>query len=297
MVPLFSVIMPAHNEEDTIEAALRSISAQTEKNFEIIVVNDGSTDNTSKVIEEYQKKEPRLRLVISNPKGTSAAHARNEGAWQAKGTYLLFHDADCEADPCLLNNAAKLLDDYDIDGVATRTSNTKPKSWIQHAVATQRSIRWENTVRQNMRPIMLDADSKVNVAIMYRDCFEHLGGFNEDIFYFEDNDLTKRFFDSGNVAMFDRDVIQYHQDPLTLKESIGQCKSIAKGMKKKGGPTLKEAAMFLFALYGLINFLPFIILFAYMYWKSRDARGSFYFATLWEIRTIAKLYYLVTLRK
>lgn len=290
--PLFSVIIPAHNEEDTIRKALESIRAQTEKSFEIIVVDDGSTDDTSKVIELYKKREPRLRLVISNPVGTSAAKARNLGAKYAKGKYILFHDADCVADTCLLNNAAKDLEDWDLDGVATRTSNTKPQSWIQHAVATQRAIRWENTTRPNPRPIMLDENSGINVAIMRKDVFDTLGGFNENIFYFEDNDLTKRFFKTGNTAMFDKDVIQYHQDPLTLRESLGQCKSIAKGIKTRGGVNLSEAIMLLIALYGLVNVLPYIVLFLYMSFKSKDLLGSFYFTILWELRSLAKIYYL-----
>jgi len=300
--PLFSVIIPAHNEQETIGKAIESICVQTEKNFEIIVVDDGSTDNTSKVIESYRKKEPRLRLVISSKNGSSAAQARNLGASWAAGKYLLFHDADCIADACLLNNAAKCFDDYDVDGIATKTLNTKPKNWIQRAVAAQRTIRWEYSQSKMM---YIDGNSGINVAIMRRDAFELLGGFDEKIFYFEDNDLTKRFFEADYSAMFDPSVIQYHEDPLTLKESLGQCKSIAKGLTKKKNWTTREkitinfSLIFVVCLFGglltpillTIPLTAFVFIFTGMSIKSKDVVGSFYFSILYFIRSIAKMWY------
>jgi len=289
--PLFSIIIPAHNEEEHISNTLKSILNQTEKDFEIIIVNDGSTDRTLLEIEPFLRNHKNIKLV-SYTKGHSAAFARNRGLEEAKGKYIVFQDADCYADICLLNNAAKWLEDLPIDGLATRTSNTPPKNWIQRAVAAQRSIRWENTYKS---PIIkyLDKDSGINVAVMKREAAQALGGFSESIFYFEDNDLTKRFFESGRTAVFAPDVIQYHNDPLTLKESIGQCKSIAKGMKSKGKISTKEILMLLFAVLGLVNLAPYILIFLHMFIKSRDLLGSFYFAILWEIRTLAKLYYFL----
>ena len=288
--PLFSVIIPAHNEQTVIKRALESISAQTEKNFEIIVVDDGSTDDTSKVIEFYKTKEPRLRLIISNKTGSSAAHARNQGAKEAKGKYLLFHDADCIACPCLLNNAAKYFEDYNVDGVATRTTNATPKNWVQKAVAVQRSIRWEN---KQTKPVMLDENSGINVAIMNRQVFIALGGFDESIFYFEDNDLTRRFFQAGQVAIFGPDVIQYHEDPLSLRESIGQCKNIAKGMKTRGKLATGEMLTLLSVPFNLITGYPQLLVWMYFYWKSKKLLWSFYFSILWSIRSAAKLYYYI----
>ena len=291
--PLFSIIIPAHNEEEHIAATINSILSQPEKSFEIIVINDGSTDKTADIVRKIALKigNQTIRL-ISYDMGHSAAFARNRGLEEARGKYIVFQDADCYADICLLNNAAKWLEDLPIDGLATRTSNTPPKNWIQRAVAAQRSIRWENTYKS---PIIkyLNKDSGINVAIMKREAAQALGGFSESIFYFEDNDLTKRFFESGRTAVFAPDVIQYHNDPLSLRESIRQCKSIAKGMKSKGKLSTKEVLMMLFAVLGLVNLAPYILIFLHMFIKSKDAVGSFYFAILWEIRTLAKLYYFL----
>jgi len=289
--PLFSIIIPCHNEEEHIAETIKSIIKQTEQSFEIIVVNDGSQDRTLLEIEPFLRKHKNIKL-ISFDRGHSAAFARNRGLEYARGQYIVFQDADCYADMCLLNNAAKWFEDLPIDGLATRTTNTPPKNWIQKATATQRSIRWENTYNS---PVIkyLDKNSGINVAVMKREAAQALGGFSESIFYFEDNDLTKRFFESGRTAVFAPDVIQYHNDPLSLRESIRQCKSIAKGMKSRKELQTKEVLMLLFGVLGLVNLAPYILIFLHMFIKSKDAMGSFYFTILWEIRTLAKLYYFL----
>lgn len=289
--PLFSIIIPCHNEEQYIAETIKSVLTQSEQSFEIIVVNDGSTDTTLLEIEPFLRAHKNIKL-ISFDKGHSAAFARNRGLEHARGQYIVFQDADCFMGPTLLNNAAWWFDVLPIDGLATRTTNTPPKNWIQRATAAQRSIRWENTYNS---PIIkyLNKDSGINVAVMKREAAQALGGFSESIFYFEDNDLTKRFVESGRTAVFAPDVIQYHNDPLSLRESIRQCKSIAKGMKSKPNISTKEILMLLFALLGLVNPAPYILIFLHMFIKSKDAMGSFYFTVLWEIRTLAKLYYFL----
>jgi len=290
--PLFSVLIPAHNEEEHIAETINSVLRQTEQDFEIIVVNDGSIDKTASIVRNIALKSKQKIRLISYDMGHSAAFARNRALEDARGTYVVFQDGDCVMDLCLLNNAAKWFDDLPIDGLATRTTNTPPKNWIQKATATQRSIRWENTYNS---PVIkyLDKNSGINVAVMKREAAQALGGFSESIFYFEDNDLTKRFFESGRTAVFAPDVIQYHNDPLTLRESIGQCKSIAKGMKSRKELQTKEVLMLLFGVLGLVNFAPYILIFLHMFIKSKDVMGSFYFTVLWEIRTLAKLYYFL----
>lgn len=91
--PKFSVIIPAHNEEDVIERAIKSILNQTYQNFEIIISNDGSTDKTKEIVENLIKKDKRIK-ILNQDKGHSAAFARNWGAEKAKGEILIFLDAD-----------------------------------------------------------------------------------------------------------------------------------------------------------------------------------------------------------
>lgn len=87
-----SVIVPIYNVEKYLDECIKSICNQTFTNFEIIAINDGSTDSSLSIIEEYAIKDSRIRIINQNNKGISAA--RNEGLKEAKGSYILFVDSD-----------------------------------------------------------------------------------------------------------------------------------------------------------------------------------------------------------
>lgn len=89
---LISVIVPIYNVEKYLEKCIESIINQTYKNLEIILVNDGSTDNSKKICEKYVEKDKRIKLVNKENGGLSAA--RNAGIAVAKGKYFGFVDSD-----------------------------------------------------------------------------------------------------------------------------------------------------------------------------------------------------------
>ncbi len=91
--PLVSVIMPAHNAAATIEAGLKSLSAQSYDRLEILVVDDASEDDTPERVKRLACCDRRIRLLAS-PQRQGAALARNRGLVEAKGSYLTFQDAD-----------------------------------------------------------------------------------------------------------------------------------------------------------------------------------------------------------
>jgi glycosyltransferase involved in cell wall biosynthesis len=90
--PLISVIIPVYNVEDYLHKCLDSIISQTYENLEIIVVNDGSTDNSAQICEEYAKKDSRIKLLHKENGGLSSA--RNAGLDIADGEYIGFVDSD-----------------------------------------------------------------------------------------------------------------------------------------------------------------------------------------------------------
>ena len=95
MSPLVSVVIPAYNEADRIGEALDSVRLQTLTDHEIIVVNDGSTDETARTVETYfaEHSLPNARLV-SHETNRQAAVARNTGIREAQGELIAFLDAD-----------------------------------------------------------------------------------------------------------------------------------------------------------------------------------------------------------
>lgn len=90
--PLVSVIVPCYNAERTLRRCLDSILNQTYENLEVLVIDDGSVDESRAILQYYEKKDERIRFIASSHQGVS--HARNMGLWQAGGKYLQFVDAD-----------------------------------------------------------------------------------------------------------------------------------------------------------------------------------------------------------
>lgn len=95
-----SVIMPVYNARDFLRQALDGVLAQTLKEFELICVDDGSTDGSLDIIKEYQKGDARIRIITENNAGPSTA--RNKGIVRARGEYMIFLDADDFYEPELL---------------------------------------------------------------------------------------------------------------------------------------------------------------------------------------------------
>jgi glycosyltransferase involved in cell wall biosynthesis len=90
--PLLSVIVPAFNVEPFLDKCLNSVISQTYKNLEILVVDDGSTDGSGKICDEYAEKDSRVKVIHQKNKGLSGA--RNIGTEMAKGEYIAYVDGD-----------------------------------------------------------------------------------------------------------------------------------------------------------------------------------------------------------
>jgi len=108
-MPKISVIVPVYNTEKYIEKCLDSILMQEYDNYEIIVVNDGSTDNSKKIIEKYEKKYPEKIKFFSKENG-GLSDARNYGVSKAMGEYLCFIDSDDYIAKDLFKSLEKYID-------------------------------------------------------------------------------------------------------------------------------------------------------------------------------------------
>lgn len=90
---LISIIMAAYNAEKTIEQAINSVLSQTYTNFELLVVNDCSTDRTAELVKSIAAKDSRVRL-ISNVKNSGVSYTRKHGLEEAKGSWISILDSD-----------------------------------------------------------------------------------------------------------------------------------------------------------------------------------------------------------
>ena len=112
--PLISVVIPTFNRKNFITKAIESIINQSVKNIEIIVVDNGSTDGTDKVLEQLIKKYSSLRFYVQ-PKNMGAQTARNKGIQESKGDWIAFLDSDDEYLPQKLEWQLKELEKVNFD--------------------------------------------------------------------------------------------------------------------------------------------------------------------------------------
>ncbi|WP_299675335.1 glycosyltransferase family 2 protein [uncultured Dokdonia sp.] len=110
-VPLVSIITPLYNAEKYIIATLKSVQAQTHTNWEQLVVNDCSTDNSLQLAEELAKKDTRIK-VITLSRNSGAAQSRNKATELATGDYIAFLDADDLWHPEKLEKQLKLMQEH-----------------------------------------------------------------------------------------------------------------------------------------------------------------------------------------
>ena len=106
--PHFSVLCPAHNARLTIEATMRSVRAQTYEDFEMVIVDDGSSDETAELIEAFSAADPRIRLIRQANAGT--AGARNRALAAARGELISMIDNDDMWTPDYLASVAEAMD-------------------------------------------------------------------------------------------------------------------------------------------------------------------------------------------
>lgn len=108
--PLVSVITPVYNGENTISKTIESVINQTFNDFEMIIVDDISTDNTKKIVEKYTKQDKRIKYFALRKKG-GASVARNYAINKAKGRYIAFLDGDDLWYPDKLEKQVKFMQD------------------------------------------------------------------------------------------------------------------------------------------------------------------------------------------
>jgi glycosyltransferase involved in cell wall biosynthesis len=116
--PLISIIMPVYNATDYLKNSINSVFVQTYSNWQLIIVDDASTDNSAEIIRYYAERDSRITPVFLN-KNSGPSHARNLALNLASGKYVAFLDSDDCLKPCSLEQRVKAFNDLPVDMVVS----------------------------------------------------------------------------------------------------------------------------------------------------------------------------------
>ena len=214
VAPLVSVILPTHDRAATLARAIQSVLQQTFRDFELIVVDDGSTDMTPMLLRRYAA-DKRVKVLAGAWRG--AAVSRNLGLAVARGSYLAFQDSDDEWLPQKLERAIMALRDTGPEtGVyycnMTRVSPGGERvAFPAPAVVPGRLID-EATVDYQVLGIGIQS------AVIKRECIEAVGGFDEMLPRFIDLDLFARLALRYGFVRDAEALTDYHNGPGISKD-------------------------------------------------------------------------------
>ena len=208
----FSVIMPLYNKAAYVEKAIRSVLEQTYPHYELIVVNDGSKDDSAIIAEELLKDIPNARLI--NQENAGVAVARNNGVAQAKGDYVCFLDADDWWDVSFLQEMQQFIKDYP-EACIWGTNYWYVKKGKTH-VAVPCETGYINYPKIYAETLVMPLTS-ISVCIK-KDIFNELGGFPKGIKLGEDFLLWSKIALNHKVAFLNKAIAYYNNDiPASLR--------------------------------------------------------------------------------
>lgn len=216
-----SVIIPCYNGASTLAVQLEALANQTwQQPWEIIVANNGSTDASVAIVEDYQKRLPHLRLVDASAR-RGQPYALNTGAEAARGESLAFCDADDEVGPGWVAAMGEALCKYDF--VACRMDVEKlNEPWMYQS----RGQGQQFSLQQYRYPPYLSHAGGGTLGVK-RSLHEAVGGFDETLPYLHDTDYCWRLQLRGIELHFVPDAVIYIRFRNSLKAVYRQARSYA----------------------------------------------------------------------
>ena len=211
-----SVIIPNYNYAQYVGDAIESVMAQTYKDFELIVVDNGSTDNSRLVLEGYEKKyAPQLKVVFQENRGQ--AGSRNRGIKESKGDLIAFLDADDVWMPNKLEEQVELFDDQEIGLVYS-------SYWIADEKLNRIRVQ-KAKYRGDILPLFATCGSEALVdggesnVVIRRKCIEVVGDFDEELDGSTGWDLYRRVASCYKIDYVDTPLMIYrnHGNNLTIR--------------------------------------------------------------------------------
>ena len=213
---MISVVIPLYNKEQSIVATLQSVFDQNYTDYEVIIVDDGSTDNSLNVVRSFVHSFTpsfNININIIHQENAGVSAARNTGILAANGEYVAFLDADDLWDEEYLMEQSRMIHDFPAAAMwginFAETYNGKLVRRRDTALPDSYRGYVENYFQMSGRESDLFCSSSV---VIRKNVFEHVGVFDERLKYSEDNDMWWRIIATYPVAFYDQYMVFYRVD-------------------------------------------------------------------------------------
>lgn len=211
MMPAISVVIPAYNSEETIQLSVESVLNQTLLDFEIIVVNDGSTDKTLEILENIQ--DPRLKILSCENAG--AAAARNRGIANSRADLIAFLDADDLWSPEKLSDQLAAFKLNPSAGLVYSWSDYI-NSAGQFLCAGKRVLTSENHEDTYAKLLVSNFLENGSTPLIRADVLKELGGFDTSLKSSQDLDLYLRISEQYSFVAVPKVQVKYRIKPGSI---------------------------------------------------------------------------------
>ena len=199
-MPSVSVIIPTHNRRDYVREAIASVVAQTYQDFELIVVDDGSDDDTGTLVAEFSPVCPSLRYVCQANRGVSVA--RNTGVALSSGHYLAFLDSDDVWQPSKLERQLAFF------GAHPRASICQTEEiWLRRGVRVNPHAKHRKTGGDIFARSLERCLVSPSAVMLRRSLFDRVGGFDPCLPACEDYDLWLRIGATQPIHLLDTPLV------------------------------------------------------------------------------------------
>ncbi len=204
-LPLVSVVIPVFNSEKYLVESIESIINQTYSNLEILIIDDLSTDDSWKIIEEYGKIDARI-VPVKNKVNLNSAATRNVGIKKAHGKYICLHDSDDVSEPDRIQKQVNYLESH--PDVHALGSNMLIIDCYSNIIGK----RDYPTYSKDIKKVMLLFDPIAQPTIMIeRNLFDKVGYYNEKYSRAQDYDLWFRILEKYNIDNLNEYLVRYRR--------------------------------------------------------------------------------------
>ena len=209
---MFSVVIPLYNKELSIQNTILSVLNQSYQNFEIVVINDGSTDSSVNAVKSIS--DERIRLIHQENQGVSAA--RNRGIKEASYEWIAFLDGDDLWGANHLEEIIKMMNAFPDEKVFVTSFEYSDKRKMFKHDRKSSFFKIDNYFKEAMKEFIM----WTSIVVVNKGCFEQVEGFNVNINRGEDLDLWMRLAKNYNIIKSQKVTAIYNiEDPKSLTQS------------------------------------------------------------------------------